>query len=172
MVNKYIPQSWILSSNKRTLLVQGICRNEDLRSAVVVGLPHNSLKNLHWGWQNFWLTVLTGISDPEPVFDFHSSPLSMSESFLLFLNSMDSTPADKVLKKTLLDLQKRFPIYHMCPKCLAAHSLRLGITIERLSIPPGNGWGGKDTGRLVSWECPLRTDSASWKSLESFIQLI
>ena len=23
-----------------------ICRNEDLRSAVVVGLPHNSLKNL------------------------------------------------------------------------------------------------------------------------------
>ena len=28
---------------------------------------------------------------------------------------------DKVLKKTLLDLQKRFPIYHVCPKCLAAH---------------------------------------------------
>ena len=34
---------------------------------------------------------------------------------------MDSTPADKVLKKTPLDLQKRFPIYHVCPKCLAAH---------------------------------------------------
>ena len=33
---------------------------------------------------------------------------------------MDSTPVDKVLKKTLLDLQKRFPIYHVCPKCLAA----------------------------------------------------
>ena len=29
---------------------------------------------------------------------------------------MDSTLADKVLKKTLLDLQKRFPIYHVCPK--------------------------------------------------------
>ena len=33
---------------------------------------------------------------------------------------MDSIPADKVLKKTRVDLQKRFPIYHVCPKCLAA----------------------------------------------------
>ena len=43
---------------------------------------------------------------------------------------------------------------------------------ERLSQhPSGIGWGGNDTGRLVTWEVPLRTDSASWKSLESFIQL-
>ena len=34
---------------------------------------------------------------------------------------MDSIPAEKVLKKTLLDLQQRFPIFHVCPKCLAAH---------------------------------------------------
>ena len=34
---------------------------------------------------------------------------------------MDSTLADKVLKKTPLDLQKRFPIYHACLKYLAAH---------------------------------------------------
>ena len=34
---------------------------------------------------------------------------------------MDWTPADKVMKNTLLDLQKRFPIYHVCPKYLAAH---------------------------------------------------
>ena len=33
---------------------------------------------------------------------------------------MDSTLADKVLKKTLLDLQERFPMYHVCPKCWAA----------------------------------------------------
>ena len=32
---------------------------------------------------------------------------------------MDSIPADKVLKMTHLGLQKRFPIYHVCPKCLA-----------------------------------------------------
>ena len=34
---------------------------------------------------------------------------------------MDSTPADEVLKKTLLDLQQRFPTYRACPKCLAAY---------------------------------------------------
>ena len=34
---------------------------------------------------------------------------------------MDSIPADKVLKKTPLDLLKRFPIYHTCPKYVAAH---------------------------------------------------
>ena len=33
---------------------------------------------------------------------------------------MDSIPAEKVLKRTQRDLQKRFPIYHACPKCLAA----------------------------------------------------
>ena len=55
---------------------------------------------------------------------------------------------------------------------LEGPSLRLGIPTERLSIPPGIGRGGKDTGWLVTWECPLRIDSASWKSLESFIQLI
>ena len=45
----------------------------------------------------------------------------MSELVLIYENSMDSLPVDKVLKKTPLDLQKRFPIYHVCPKCLAAH---------------------------------------------------
>ena len=60
------------------------------------------------------------LCDLELVFDSHSSPLSMSESVLLFGNSMDSIPADKVLKRTQLDLQKRFPIHHACPKCLAA----------------------------------------------------
>ena len=55
---------------------------------------------------------------------------------------------------------------------LGGPSLRLGMPIGRLSIPPGIGWGGKDTGWLATWECPLRTDSASWWSLESFIQWI
>ena len=49
-------------------------------------------------------------------------------------------------------------------------SLRRGDTKEGLNIPSGIGWVGKDIGRLVTWEFPLRTDSASWKSLESFIQ--
>ena len=34
---------------------------------------------------------------------------------------MDWTLADKVLKKTPLDLQKRFPIFHACPTYLVAH---------------------------------------------------
>ena len=55
---------------------------------------------------------------------------------------------------------------------LGGPSLRLGIQQERLSIPSGIGWGGKDTGRLVTWEFPLRIDSASWKCLESFMQLV
>ena len=50
--------------------------------------------------------------------------------------------------------------------------LRLDIPWDRLTFPLGSGWGGKNTGWLATWECPLRTDSASWKSLESFIQLI
>ena len=63
----------------------------------------------------------------------------MSEWVLIYENSMDSIPADKVLKKTRLDLQKRFPIYHVCPKMLGGPSLRLGTPKERLSIASGIG---------------------------------
>ena len=35
-------------------------------------------------------------------------------------NSIDAILGDKVLMKTHLDIQKRFQIYHVCPKCLAA----------------------------------------------------
>ena len=68
---------------------------------------------------NFSLTVLTGISDPKLVFGFHSSHVVIC--VLTHWKSTDLTLADKVLKKTPLDLQKRFPIYHVCPKYLAAH---------------------------------------------------
>ena len=67
----------------------------------------------------FWLTGLTGISDPELVFGFHSSHVVMC--VLIYQSTKDWTLADEVLKKTPLDLQKRFPIYHACPKYLAAH---------------------------------------------------
>ena len=36
------------------------------------------------------------------------------------MNSIDAILEDKVLMMTHLGLQKRFPIYHVCPKCLAA----------------------------------------------------
>ena len=69
--------------------------------------------------------------------------------------------------KMHVDLQKLFPIYHVCPKCLAA--LLCGSALQKTS---GIGWSGKDTSWLATWEYPLRTDSASLKSLESFIQSI
>ena len=47
---------------------------------------------------------------------------------------MDSIPADKVLKRTQLDLQKRFPIYHACPKCLAAHLCGSAVPENGLAI--------------------------------------
>ena len=66
---------------------------------------------------------------------------------------------------------KTFPEKPCVSQMLGGPFWRLGIPMERLSIPPGTGWGGKDTGWLSTWECPLRTDSASWKSIESIIQL-
>ena len=83
---------------------------------------------------NFWLTVQTGISDLELVFVSQSFPLWMNEAALRYPNSMDSIPADKVLKMTHLDLQKRFPIYHVCPKFLAALLCGSAFPKERLSI--------------------------------------
>ena len=69
---------------------------------------------------NFWLSVLTGISDLDLVLAFHFSPLWINETAPRSMNSIDSILEDKVLMMTHLDLQKRFPIYHVCPKCLAA----------------------------------------------------
>ena len=75
-----------------------------MKKAGTISTLHNPLKIFpHQGRLNFWLTVLTGISDPRLclAFDVHS---------LHGVNEM----------KTPLDLQKRFPIFHACPKCLAA----------------------------------------------------
>ena len=44
----------------------------------------------------------------------------MNGAALRSMNSIDAILEDKVLMMTHLDLQKRFPIYHVCPKCLAA----------------------------------------------------
>ena len=42
---------------------------------------------------------------------------------------MYSILEDKELMKMHVDLQKRFPIYHVCPKCMAA--LLCGAAIRR-----------------------------------------
>ena len=46
----------------------------------------------------------------------------MNGAALRLSNSIDSILEDKELMKMHVDLQKRFPIYHVCPKCLAAFS--------------------------------------------------
>ena len=74
--------------------------------------------------------------------------------------------------KMHVDLQKRFPIYYACPKCVAARLCGSAFLQNGLTFAQELDEGWKDTGGLVTCECPLRTDSASWKSLKSFIQLI
>ena len=47
------------------------------------------------------------------------------------------------------------------------------VFLTRLSMPPGSVGRGNNTSSLGTWDnCPLRTDSASLNSLESFIQLL
>ena len=71
VLNFYLPTS-------ERCWVREFCQNEDPKSAVFVGRPHNPLKIFPpWGRMNFWLTVLTGIWDPELVFGFHSSHVVM-----------------------------------------------------------------------------------------------
>ena len=82
----------------------------------------------------------------ELVFGFHSSHVVMC--VLIHERPKDWTLADEVLKKTSLDLQKRFPIFHACPKYLAAY--RCG------SAFPQNGVAfGQDLGQVgkaqVDW---------------------
>ena len=88
----------------------------------------------------FWLTVRTGISDLELVFDSHSSPPLMSESVLIWLlNSMDSIPADKSAVEDATGPAKTFPDIPCVSQMLGGPFLRVGIPIERLCIPPGTG---------------------------------
>ena len=53
----------------------------------------------------------------------------MNEAAPRSMNSIDSIHEDKVLMMTHLVLQKRFPIYHVCPKCLVA--LLCGAAIRK-----------------------------------------
>ena len=120
-----------------------------------VRLLHNSLKSLlHWRCQNFWLTVQIGIADLDLVF----VSLFSTGWVKRLRNSVGSIPADKVLAT---GFAKTFPDIPCVSQMRGGPSLRLGIPIERLSIPPGTGWGGQDSGWLVTCECPLRTDSTS-----------
>ena len=78
----------------------------------------------------------------------------MSESVLLFRNSIDSILEDKVLMMTHLNLQKRFPIYHVCPECLAALLSRSALQKNGLAFHQELDEVGKT---LVDWLVGIST---------------
>ena len=67
------------------------------------------------------------ISDSDFMLAFHFSPLWTNGAALRSMNSIDASLEDKELGMTHLDLQKRFPIYHVCPQMLGGPSLRSAI---------------------------------------------
>ena len=77
------------------------------------------------------------------------------------MNSIDAILEDKELRKMLVDLQKRFPMYHVCPKCLAAPLCGSAIRKTVATFLQVSGEVGMTLVGLVTWEFPLRTDSAS-----------
>ena len=79
---------------------------------------------------------------------FHFSTLYTYEAAPQFPHSIDSILEDKELMKMHVDLQKRFPIFHVCPKCLAA--LLCGAAIRKnasTSLPVSDEVGKT----LVDW---------------------
>ena len=95
---------------------------------------------------------------------FHFSPLYSCEAAPQLSHSMDSTDENSC------GFAETFPDIPCVSQMHGGPSLRRGDTNEDLNIPSSVGCLGNNFGRLVTWEFPLRTDSVSWKSLESFIQ--
>ena len=117
----------------------------------------------HQGRLNFWLTVWTGISDPE-LLGFHSLHMVMcvpTHERPRFDSGGRNGEEDAVgfAKKKFRNTMRVPSTWR--PFVAARHSgSAFRQDFEKVGL------------RLVTWECPLRTGSASWKSLESFIQLI
>ena len=63
----------------------------------------------------------------------------MNGAALRLTNSIDAILEDKELMKMHVDLQKRFPIYHVWSQMLGGPSLRVGDTKECRNIPSGIG---------------------------------
>ena len=121
IVNKYIPQSWVLSSSKQTWLVWGICRNEDLKSAVVVGLPIiiGRVSSTEDDWIFGWLSRLASL------ILILCSPFTLFHCGWMKRLFGTGTPWIQFLQikcwRWRIWIYKTFPeIFHVCPKCLAA----------------------------------------------------
>ena len=95
--------------------------------------------------QSPWVFAHTQVRDPcESAAACFGHALGTPSTWL----PKDWTLADKVLKKTPLDLQKRFPIYHPCPKYLAAHRCGSAFSQDGLASSQDREKSGKNT---VGW---------------------
>ena len=112
----------------------------DLKSAVVVGLPHSSLKNLPSPGTNEFL-------DDGP--DWHLgagvwlSPSTCGDVCSDTLETQGFNPPGQGVEEDDVGFAKTFPDIPCVSQMLGGPSLRLGIPRERLSIPPGSRTSGK-----------------------------
>ena len=70
------------------------------------------------------------------------------ERLLQLMNSIDSILEDKELMKMQVDLRKRFPMYHVCPECMAAFLCGSAIRKKVLTCPHVSNEVGMT---LVDW---------------------
>ena len=90
-----------------------------------------------FGWRSGLASQILILCSPS-----HSFPLWMNEAAPRLTNSIDSILDDKELMKMHVDLSKFFPMYHVCPKGLAA-------------LLCGSALNGSAS---LTWEFPLRLD--------------
>ena len=117
-----------------------------------------------FGWR-----YQTGISDIDLVLAFHFFSTvdewsGSSRDEFHWCNSL----LDKVLMKTHLDLQKRFPDLPCVSQMHCGPSLRLGVTKECLNIPSSIGWGGNDTGTTGN----VGISIAYWFSILKILRIV
>ena len=79
----------------------------------------------------------------------------------LEIHGLTPCPGGQGVEEDAVGFTKTFPDIPCVSQIPGGLSLRLVIPTERRSIPPGSRKGGKNVGSLVTWDSPLRTDSAS-----------
>ena len=85
---------------------------------------------------------------------------------------MNLIPENTELTKRLVDLQKTFPEIPDVSQIFGGSSSCRCDMKAGLSNPSNGGCLGNNPGGLVTCKFPLQVDSASIKSLESFIKFI
>ena len=148
------------------LLGCGIYHNEDPKSEVVVGLPHNSLKSLPSLGMNEFLADGSDWHIQSCVWVLTFTRHMRWCVFRYVLKSTDWILQDKVMKKTLLDLQKRFRYTMRVPNIwhivAAWHSHRTAEHSARIWMKWEQHWLTGNVGQ----------STASWFSILKISRLV